>query len=212
LGAKDLITSPNKSLEGLERAVRNAGFESFAVKLPKVGTNVVIPSLSGRKCNKILSNYEEIVSSFEGEGDSPQKMLTLKIWRGWKEICEALECKDSFSEDQISDLKSKLKTWGEHYIQRYEKDQVTPYIHIVICHSISWLEMHSSISQFSQQGFEATHKWHKHIYYFSTSHDGKVGRTRSATSSIQQILQKIYRMYLMQMTSDELKTFISNNQ
>jgi len=70
-------------------------------------------------------------------------------------------------------------------------------------------ELELPLQVLSQQGFEATHKWHKSIYFHATSHDGAIGKSRIIVSSMKQILGKmlitqlmtavkIYRMHFIQ--------------
>ena len=64
-----------------------------------------------------------------------------------------------------------------------------------MCHTISLIQkLDLPLKTFSQQEFEATHKWHKLIYYHSTSHDGGKGNI----TSMKQILIKIYRKYFIE--------------
>jgi len=61
------------------------------------------------------------------------------------------------------------------------------------------LESNGSIGLFSQQGFEAAHKWHKRIYFRSTFRNGFVSTKKVFVSSIEQTLMKIYRMRVMKL-------------
>lgn len=88
---------------------------------------------------------------------------------------------------------------GKLYKQVYAKRHVTPYIHIIGCHTSTIMERTQlPLADFSQQGFEATHKWHKSIYFHGTSHDGGKLRSYEITSAIKQIITKIYRVHLME--------------
>jgi len=69
---------------------------------------------------------------------------------------------------------------------------MTPYVHILKHHTVQILKNHGSISKFSQQGFEACHRWHRILYGNSTNHDGC--RLAFRVSSMEQILIKVYRM------------------
>lgn len=55
------------------------------------------------------------------------------------------------------------------------------------------LERHKSLSLFSQQGFEAAHKWHKQIWERATSRGG--GNIRS----IEQVMLHIYRTAVLEL-------------
>lgn len=115
-------------------------------------------------------------------------------------------CIESTDEIQFTELSDKLKTFIDTFIKLYTIKQVTPYIHIVVAHTESLLKQHGSIGKFSQQGFEATHKWQKLIYYNATWHDGSIysHKTKESikTSSIVQIIQKIYRVHFLYMYND----------
>lgn len=98
------------------------------------------------------------------------------------------------------------------YIRKFGDMNVTPYIHVVVCHSITLLDRHGSISKFSQQGFEATHAWHCKLYYSSTSHDGGVKKAgNNINSSILQVLNKCYRIVLLQAILHSKKSQQVNN-
>lgn len=91
-----------------------------------------------------------------------------------------------------------LKLFGDKFLQKYGEINVTPYLHIVICHSVMLLQRYGSISQFSQQGFEATHKWHRIVYYSSTNRDGGKGKTLESKSALLQIIYKTYRLQILE--------------
>ncbi len=101
-------------------------------------------------------------------------------------------------------------------ILRWTARHVTPYIHIFVCHIPELLRKIAPIpfNLFSQQGFEATHKWHKSIYYHSTNLDGKVSTKKITTNSLEQIFLKIYRIHFIEMflqsKQKDLSTFMEN--
>ena len=94
-------------------------------------------------------------------------------------------------------LQTKLLHFGKLYTEVYEGFTVTPYMHIVINHSIELFQRFSifelSISDMSQQGFEACHKYQKRIWERATSRGGGI----NSTSSIQQTMEYIYRLLIM---------------
>ena len=67
-------------------------------------------------------------------------------------------------------------------------------MHVVICHSVNLMKTHKSIGMFSQEGFEAAHRVHRMIYYRSTNRDAAVGINRVQTDSLEQVLNKVYRL------------------
>jgi len=106
-----------------------------------------------------------------------------------------------------------LSNFGKDWLIAFGEREVTPYIHVMVCHTTSILLAHGSLSLFSQEGFEHCHKWQKQIYYFATSHDGKVSSKRIAVNSIEQILNHVYRIHLITWytTKEEWEKFNSNS-
>ena len=87
-------------------------------------------------------------------------------------------------------------------------------MHILVCHACDLMKnFQLPLKIFSQQGFEATHKHHKAIYYHSTSHDGKIGKTKQTMSSIKQILIKVYRVHFIEIfqTPEQCKQILQLN-
>ena len=189
-------------------AVRSAGWRKFDVVIPDRCIKVKIPGLlisdewlirnagvTGAKCSKVLEHYKDIVTSVTTDAD------TLQIWEDWKWICEMLQ-EETVESTRFSDIEAVLQRWGDNYVNQYCDYNVTPYIHTVVCHTLHLLKLHNSIGLFSQQGFEATHKWHKRLYYTSTSHDGSVSTRKVSISSIQQLFLKIFRVLILQLRID----------
>jgi hypothetical protein len=76
--------------------------------------------------------------------------------------------------------------------------RATPYVHTVVCHSVMLMGFTKGLGYFSQQGFEAHHKWQKRVFDRASSKDGKpkFGKQRS---SIEQILEKFYRLKVLKL-------------
>jgi hypothetical protein len=98
--------------------------------------------LSGPKCNKILGSYESIVNTALPK----QQEKTLEIWRDWKIICELLE-KESLKLEEREQLEKLLIPWGENFKEKYQSINVTPYIHIIVCHTMQLINISGSIGK-----------------------------------------------------------------
>ena len=84
--------------------------------------------------------------------------------------------------------------FGQKYFSVYSKKSVTPYLHILICHSPLILERMRkfglTINDMGQQGFEATHKYHKRI---------KERSTTACASTLEQTIVYHYRLLMLEL-------------
>lgn len=119
--------------------------------------------------------------------------LTVSLWQSWNEIQKYLTRHEPFSPHELQQLNNLIVIFGDAYTRRYSAKRVTPYVHILCAHLVEVLTKHGSIGRYSQEGFEATHKFHRRIFQRASSHRG----SRSNVSSILQIFQRIYRLILL---------------
>lgn len=165
-------------------------FDAFYLKNKQ---KLKIFGINGRDCKDILEYSKEILADFGNQ------QLT-ELWIEWKHLSLILETQKfdpPLLGEDIDNIKMRLKNWSTLFSSLYLDKDITPYIHIVVDHSHQILKSFNSIGKFSQEGFEGSHKWQKTIYFRSTNKDGKVSSKRSPTSSIQQIIQKIFRIYFI---------------
>ena len=123
--------------------------------------------MNGTNTNNIFKNINQILSLFDlGEN---QEELVIN-WILWKSIRERL--KKNKNELDLVQLQKDLNTFIKKFLEIYEFKNITPYLHIVVCHSVQMLKKFNSLSLYSQQGFEAAHKLQKLIWERATSHGG----------------------------------------
>lgn len=72
------------------------------------------------------------------------------------------------------------------------KDHITPYIHIVVCHTVQLLREHGALGLYGQQGLEHSQKVQTAIFHKNTNKGGGRGLVTVA----QQIMRKLYRQIL----------------
>ena len=153
-----------------------------------------IADISGGKLNVILENIEEIINIVPPARSDE----TIKLWQTWKFILKELYNHQATAPTPLGvdfdNLQIVLNYWGMLYLELYEK-KITPYMHIVICHSVSLMKKMGSLNFMSQQGFEACHKYHKLIYERCTSRGGG----KHKMSSIEQTILFHYRVLFLQM-------------
>lgn len=149
--------------------------------------------LRGHELKLIFDNIEKLSISREDERQEKYN----KVWISWKKIQYfLLQTKRTDILDRIGRLPDLLNIFFTNYIDTFGLEAVTPYIHILCAHLTQILLQHGgSVAQYSQEGFEATHKFHRRIFQRATSHNG--GSTRKAASL--QILHRVYRTILLRL-------------
>lgn len=137
----------------------------------------------------------------------------MQIWQLWNDIFNLLNARYGVKgpgEADLSSLRSKIKNFHTVFVEVFEPSDVTPYIHLIIAHSVDHLVRFKALWRFSQEGFEAGNKQHRHFYGRCTQRGGRCGGSNQytvkikddekqkpkgrRTSSLQQILYKHWRV------------------
>ena len=79
---------------------------------------------------------------------------------------------DFTSEEDISNLKSKIKSWFGQFLKIYQKKDVTPCTHALYFHVPEFLSLYQNISYYTQQGMEKYKDRASKDYFRSTNHNG----------------------------------------
>jgi hypothetical protein len=89
---------------------------------------------------------------------------------------------------------------------------ITPYIHLFVCHTVELLQLHGPLGQFSCQGLEKVNSVHKKLYFGATSRDGgRLGASGvNRRSASMQILRNSLRKLVRQ--DDEDYTIATNRR
>ena len=82
------------------------------------------------------------------------------------------------TEEERAKIGDFLKKWGDDFKNTFGNIHVTPYVHVIATHVPLFIQKYGSLDLFSQQGFEATHKWHNTIYSRASSRDGAVSKSK----------------------------------
>ncbi len=143
--------------------------------------------VSGHEIHLLFENIDRIV---EFEPEEGWRDTVREMWNYWRQIQFYLLSADATEIiNRIQALPSLLDNFYYTYARRYTFKAVTPYIHILCAHLVPVLLQHGSIGLYSQESFEATHKYHRRIFQRGSSHNG--GKSKLLSSK--QILQRIYR-------------------
>jgi hypothetical protein len=123
-------------------------------------------------CSKVLAKFPQFLEVLKNEKHY-QKVYD--VWETWAYIVPILEavdiqkyldekCKkhpdDPLYKDKdafLEDFYLKVKLFGDRFLAIY-KSYVTPYVHVIVCHTEALMRANGSIGLFAQQGYEATNK------------------------------------------------------
>lgn len=130
-----------------------------------------------------------------------RRCLVLAVWQGFADdIAPLLGCIDTPPELQGDEasrkaalvvIQKRAKQWLTTYVLAFGQN-VTPYVHIVGWHIAEMLgSRYHTIGQWSQQGFEACHKYIRYLFQHATSLGGGKGRA----SPLRQIIRHLFRLY-----------------
>ena len=70
----------------------------------------------------------------------------------------------------IREYKQRARRWGRDFVDVYQSDRVTPYIHCMMNHVDKFMQVHGSTLELTQQGFEnLNHNTTKKTFLFLLS-------------------------------------------
>lgn len=130
------------------------------------------------------------------------EMLT-RVCREWKEIAQVTRSRvfDDTEQGEIDLFYVKCKEWGFLLKDIFGSSLGTgDYGHLLIDHAPMLMRRFLSMTEFSQQGFEASHKDQRQLWLKATSHD-----QHGEASSIEQMLVHFYaeRMLFFRLSLQE---------
>ena len=122
----------------------------------------------------------------------PKADLVQGIWKGFLVIHNRLSSRTAMSSQEVDDFKIEINGWLQKFLSVYQTKNVTPYIHLLICHIPEFLIKYGTIAPFAQQGLEKLNDIITQHYFRGTNHH--------ITNSLNQILLKLN---LLEELSDE---------
>lgn len=72
-------------------------------------------------------------------------------------------------------LRSALQSMRQLFCKVFV-DFMTPYLHLLFCHTLEIVETHKSIGKYSQQGFEQSNSLHRSTEVRASNHGGGRGK------------------------------------
>jgi len=92
-----------------------------------------------------------------------------QIWQEFASCYFCLKKIDNFPESFLNKFEIRLKNWLKLFLSVYPPAHVTPYMHIVVCHSKEILKRHGSIHRANTEVLEKTNSQSKSGYHRGTN-------------------------------------------
>jgi hypothetical protein len=135
-------------------------------------------SMNGRDCEKLMATYLTWLPAV-GVKDSTKAAQWEDLWRLYNTLFHGLNGRYDPEVGPGPDILEALRTaqveFGETFLDLFDKDEVTPYIHMLTEHSVDHLERFKALWRYSNEGFEHSNKRHRYWYARCTQRDGKCG-------------------------------------
>ena len=153
----------------LENSLADAGISGFHFYIGRESKSLKWPTLSGPQKHKLYPNINISHILEEMQDAKAQKVQYL-----WDEfyvlVCKLSSKEGQFSTSEVQTYREKVNKWFTTFCEVYQKQHVTPYIHVFVAHVPDLLARFGSISQFTQQGLEKLNDMTTKSYFRSTNH------------------------------------------
>ena len=97
----------------------------------------------------------------------------------------------------IDQLQLRLKRWLRVYLKLGFKKSITPYMHIFVSHTCTFLLIHYDLNSFNCQGLERLNQQLRQFYRHASNHH-PTSSSSSKSSAIRQVVEKQKRFELFQ--------------
>ena len=182
-----------KHIQGFENYLKEIGI-SWNLYVDKDSKMLKGRSFTGPEKLKIIKNINMCDLLPDIDREKREEMQSL--WEKFTDLMSELdELCDNAS--KIEMFNSHAKEWVRCFTSIYPTKDVTPYMHILVYHVSEIIQMHGSLSQYTEQGLERLNDNVSKWYFRSTGF--------SQNLALKQILQKQNRMRKLQMDGGSRK-------
>lgn len=101
--------------------------------------------------------------------------------------------------EAITEYERRARQWGTDFIDVYQRNNVTPYVHAVLNHVSEFMQVHGSIQPFNQHGLEKLNDIVAKNFFRSSCHRGD--------SALRQLLEKQNRLDMHCNGTKKVKVF-----
>ena len=207
------VAEVNKTVDKFKDKMR-AIIKTFTVTLPgqrlkksgKKATTSKVSALQGEQVDKILTcvraamkpedsyhktQWQQVLEACGSMTNSTLRLAEHKqLWEHMVTWYDIANSKTRVTDLELSTYKQTLESFGRGWVKLFLQHRVTPYVHIIVKHSYTYLKHYGTLRDWSQEGFEASHKRHKQLYTKTNFGGSKHGNESSA---FLQVMQKLYR-------------------
>jgi len=198
----------NRCLARLVELVKAETNLELNAECSKDGKTMEFVNMTGDRCDKLLKKFPNIVEAWVKSGGCDR---IGNIWIRWQVVNNLLS-KPVIEPEILPRLQSCIDNWASLLKSVWTSTHVTPYVHIIHKHAVDIVTRHKSLYKFSQEGFEACHRWHRILYTSCTNHNGYRGNPNFRVDSMHMLLTRIYRLEFLELYffDNTNKQFVSN--
>jgi hypothetical protein len=160
----------NKSQGKLQQTIRDMDIH-MTIKT-EAGGNLTITSMNGPDCEKLMFNLDWLAAIGENSGKFHN------LWATYVQLFEGLNGRyDSTgpSEGTLKNLRNLQKSFGKQFEDLFLRREITPYIHLLVDHSVDALKTFKALWRYANEGFEASNKRHRYWFGRCTQRGGTCG-------------------------------------
>lgn len=168
----------------------------------KMSERSEVVGLKGDHLGVLAKSPQVFVKQFVGRTTTTTAKhyeAAIELWTCWRDILEMLGKHHKDSAIAKAEMSVLVTEFATLYSTLYHHCEVTPYIHILVCHVPDLLGIFGDLSMRSQQGLERTHGDQKLTMRTVVSQGP--GLSRNPNLSNMQLLERDYRTRLMEKDS-----------
>jgi len=153
----------------------------------KRGTEDWWKSYRGLQLNRnesleVLGNYDKFLvvlkqqqlTLAQSQSDQQEQLMKLYhdtefVWNQFRQFIVFFSC-TSVDVSKVAGWDEKMKKWLTTYVDIFPDNQLTTYIHMMVCHSKECLKKCGSLQRLANFALESKHVWTKEIYHHQTNH------------------------------------------
>jgi len=160
---------------------------------PKTTVTKVL-GVTGAAVDSLVKNFDSFLSDCPSIKNwiAPKSWkFNTHLWRAWGEVITLLDSHPVDGVVAAELLKAATHKFGQLFVNAFGVNNVTPYIHILVCHAHELMARFGDLNIRSQQGFEHLQQEQKIAFRNSSSRGG--GRLQGKSSLNLQLMQRCFR-------------------
>ena len=119
----------------------------------------------------------------------------MDLWGNFENLLKDLDNLKEGDDQSIEKFSNEAKLWLDSFVKIYPANDVTPYMHILVCHIAEVIKLNGNLSNFTEQGLEKLNDNVSKWYFRSTSFNKE--------TVLRQVIQKQNRLRKLQFDGGE---------